>query len=298
MLNQHKLLRVLQLINQLKAKPAKSLRHLAKTLDSTERTVYRYLDLLQAVGFNIHKDTYRRYSLPEETTVEQGMSFTPEETVLLQELIVSAAAKNKLKDSLLKKLYIASDLHILPNQLLKAHLSKIVNELSSAIKDGKQVVLKKYQSGNSQEVRDRLVEPIRFTENYQSLTAYEPESGKNKLFNIERITAVEITNKSFAHVADHKYTPPDVFGFGDTGKKYDVQLLLSLKAFMLLKEEYPMAAAFVKSDKKSGKYKFNVCLNSYKAISRFTLGLLDEIEVVGPEEFKVHLRKIITKRLD
>src|SRR6187551_691623 len=110
MLNQHKLLRVLQLINQLKAKPAKSLRHLARTLDSTERTVYRYLDLLEAVGFNVHKDTFRRYSIPDEEAIAQGMSFTQEETVLLQELIVSAAAKSKLKDSLLKKLYLASDL--------------------------------------------------------------------------------------------------------------------------------------------------------------------------------------------
>jgi predicted DNA-binding transcriptional regulator YafY len=297
MLNQHKLLRVLQLINQLKAKPAKSLRQLAKTLDSTERTVYRYIDLLEAVGFNLHKDTYRRYSIPDEESATQGMSFTQEETVLLRELIVTAAAKNKLKDSLLKKLYIASDLHILPNHLLKAHLSKIVSTLGLAIQEQKQVILKKYQSGNSQDVRDRLVEPIRFSDNYQSLTAYEPESGKNKLFNIERIAAVEVTRKSFAFADEHKYTPPDVFGYGETGKKYDVDLLLSLKAYMLLKEEFPMAEAFVKSDRKSGKHRFRTSVNSYKAVSRFTLGLLDEIEVLGPKEFREHLRKIISRRL-
>jgi predicted DNA-binding transcriptional regulator YafY len=297
MLNQHKLLRVLQLINQLKAKPAKSLRQLAKTLDSTERTVYRYIDLLEAVGFNLHKDTYRRYSIPDEESATQGMSFTQEETVLLRELIVTAAAKNKLKDSLLKKLYIASDLHILPNHLLKAHLSKIVSTLGLAIQEQKQVILKKYQSGNSQDVRDRLVEPIRFSDNYQSLTAYEPESGKNKLFNIERIAAVEVTRKSFAFADEHKYTPPDVFGYGETGKKYDVDLLLSLKAYMLLKEEFPMAEAFVKPDRKSGKHRFRTSVNSYKAVSRFTLGLLDEIEVLGPKEFREHLRKIISRRL-
>lgn len=297
MLNQHKLLRVLQLINQLKARPPKSLRHLAKTLETTERTVYRYLDLLEAVGFNIHKDDYRKFSIQDDENVQQGMSFTQEETVLLKDLIVSAGAKSKLKDSLLKKLYVASDMSILPSHLLKAHLSKTVNALGTAIQEKKQVILKKYHSGNSQDIRDRIVEPIRFTENYQSLTAFEPESGRNKLFNIERISSVELLKKSFAYSSQHKYTPPDVFGYGETGNKYEVDLILSLKAYNLLQEEFPMAATFVKKDRKTGLYRFAATVNSYKAVSRFTLGLLDEIEVIGPEEFREHLRKIVSRRL-
>jgi predicted DNA-binding transcriptional regulator YafY len=296
MFNQHKLLRVLQLINQLKARPAKSLRHLAKTLDSTERTVYRYLDLLEAVGFQIEKDTYRRYSIPDDTQ-QQPMTFTPEEVSLMRELIMTAASKNKLKDGLLRKLYVASDLNILPNQLLKAHLSKIVNTIGTAIQEQRQVVLKKYHSGHSQDIRDRLVEPIRFTDNYQSVTAYEPESGKNKLFNIERISAVEVLKTPFRFMDEHKFTPPDVFGYGETGKQFEVDLLLSLKAFVLLKEEYPMATTFITTDKKSGRHRFRAKVNSYKPVSRFTLGLLDEVEVAGPEEFREYLKRLVNRRL-
>jgi hypothetical protein len=47
--NQHKILRVLQLISLLKAKPAKSLTYLSGVLGSTELTVYRYLELLTMV---------------------------------------------------------------------------------------------------------------------------------------------------------------------------------------------------------------------------------------------------------
>jgi predicted DNA-binding transcriptional regulator YafY len=43
MLNQHKILRVLQLITYLQEKPHKTVQQLSSFLDTTERTVYRYL---------------------------------------------------------------------------------------------------------------------------------------------------------------------------------------------------------------------------------------------------------------
>ena len=46
MLNQHKILRVLQLISLLKQEPAKSIRQLGGIIETTDRPVYRYFDLL------------------------------------------------------------------------------------------------------------------------------------------------------------------------------------------------------------------------------------------------------------
>ena len=60
MLNQHKILRVLQLITLLKAKPAKSIPYLTEILKSSGRTVYRYLDLLEELGFEIRRDKESR----------------------------------------------------------------------------------------------------------------------------------------------------------------------------------------------------------------------------------------------
>lgn len=59
--NQNKILRVLQLINLLKTKPAKSIRHLAEVINSTQRTIYRYIDLLAELGFHIEKDNSNRF---------------------------------------------------------------------------------------------------------------------------------------------------------------------------------------------------------------------------------------------
>jgi len=54
-----------------------------------------------------------------------------------------------------------------------------------------QVLLKKYQSINSESITDRIVEPFGFTENYQTVMAYEPATQKNKTYNIDRIGSVE-----------------------------------------------------------------------------------------------------------
>ena len=53
MLNQHKILRVLKLISYLEQSPSKSVGHLAEILESTDRTVYRYFDLLRECGFDL-----------------------------------------------------------------------------------------------------------------------------------------------------------------------------------------------------------------------------------------------------
>ncbi|HAH54274.1 MAG TPA: transcriptional regulator, partial [Flavobacterium sp.] len=55
MLNQHKILRVLQLMTLLKKEPSKSIKFLAGMLESTERTVYRYLDLIKELGFDLER---------------------------------------------------------------------------------------------------------------------------------------------------------------------------------------------------------------------------------------------------
>ena len=59
--NQNKILRVLQLISLLKKEPAKSIRFLSGILESTDRTVYRYLDLIKELGFELQRDQNNRF---------------------------------------------------------------------------------------------------------------------------------------------------------------------------------------------------------------------------------------------
>lgn len=70
MLNQYKILRVLQLISLLKKEPTKSIKFLAGILESTDRTVYRYLDLAKELGFDLQRDTHNRFYIVNEENKE------------------------------------------------------------------------------------------------------------------------------------------------------------------------------------------------------------------------------------
>ncbi len=264
---------------------------MAGFIESTERTVYRYLDLIKELGFELERDQNKRYFIKGEL-YDETASFTNEEVTLLRELLLSSGKQSKLKDAVLKKIYFKSEIAVHGNHILKAHLGKIVEKLSGAIQNQKRVILKDYHSANSQKISDRLVEPITFTDNYNCLIAYEIVSKKNKYFTIERITNVEIldTIQEFKHL--HKYDEPDVFGFSElNGEKFEVELRLSLLAYLILKEEYPLVEPFLIKEKNKDTYHLKCSINNPKAITRFILGLPEEVEVNGSEKFIKHLNK-------
>jgi predicted DNA-binding transcriptional regulator YafY len=296
MYNQNKILRVLQLISLLKSKPPKSIRHLSEIIESTERTIYRYLDLLAEVGFQIEKDNFNRFYIFDDGK-SRDFNFSQEEIKLLNQLVQTVGKDSLLKDSILKKLYVASNVQINAQHLVKAHLGKIIETLADAIQSRNQVILKKYYSVNSNNISDRLVEPICFTDNYQSLVAYEVKTGMNKYFNIERITSIEQTMQSFQFTENHKFDVPDVFGFSQTKEKHSIELNMSMRVYVLLKEEYPMTSPLIKYDAKNKLYNFKADIYSLKPIIRFILGFLDEITIVKSNELKESLRKHVDSLL-
>lgn len=296
MLNQVKILRVLQLISILKKQPAKPIKTLASILDNTERTVYRYLDLLKELGFDLQKDEAGRFYIVGDLESSSN-NFTPEEANLLTELLLSSANKSKLKDSILKKIYLQSEVAIQGNNLLNAHLGKIIDNISRAIITNKQIILKNYHSVSSAQISDRIVEPVKFTENYTSLCAFEPETMENKYFKVERIADVEVLEQSFKYQDQHKYSQPDAFGFAANQEEqsYDIDLRLSVRAYILLKEEYPMTGNFLKQEPGKNTYRLVLKVNNPAPVLRFIMGLLGEIEVEGSFEFQEYLLSHIGK---
>ncbi len=283
--NQNKILRVLQLISLLKKEPAKSIRFLSGILESTDRTVYRYLDLIKELGFELQRDQHNRFLIINEDKVE-SYSFSNEEVQLLKELLLSVGKNSKLKDSILKKIYFKSEIAIHGNHILKAHLGKIVEKLSDAIQNEKRVILKDYHSANSQKISDRLVEPITFSDNYNSLIAFEVETGENKYFNIERITDIIELNTNQEFQEKHKNDKPDIFGFSElNGEKFDIELRLTLRAYLILKEEYPLVQPYVKKEPNKETYLLKCSVNNPKAITRFILGFPKDLEVIGSEKY-------------
>jgi proteasome accessory factor C len=283
MRNQNKILRVFQLINLLKMQPPKSMGHLADVLDSTERTLYRYFNLLEELGFDLKRDELNRIFITSEN-VNHELSFSREEIVFLKKLLQSVGKKVKIKDSIIGKLLVHSDVQIGTRLALNAHLGKIVETIGRGIQTKRQVVLRKYHSINTNSISDRIVEPIAFTENYDSLVAFEIASMQNKIYNLERITSVELTRHPFRNGKNHHVAELDPFGFSRGDHEYPIELHLSMRAALLLKEEYPRTADCIRLVESKGYYSFKAKLYDLRPISRFVLGLSQEINIIDSTE--------------
>lgn len=282
---QAKLLRLFQIIAVLKSGHW-TIRQLADRFDTSERTIYRYINLLEEVDFLVEKDFDNRYFIITSEDDPSQAQFSVEETKLIKKLIQSGAADNPLKNLLLKKLSLNSELDSVPRLFVKARIGKFVDELAQAVREKKQVVLKNYHSANSNEIRDRLVEPVHFGDNYLSIIALDTSDKVCKQFKLDRVGEVIGLDKPFQHESLHQKNQSDIFGFnGDAGTW--VSLRLNLRAYLLLREEFPLSVPYL--EKQENDYLFYGPVASFDGVGRFALGLLDEITVAGPEAFKQYL---------
>lgn len=193
MVAQYKILRVLKLIGLLKSR-SKSISQLADSLETTTRTIYRYLELLEEVGFIVDKDFHNRYFIHTEEESRET-EFTNEEAGLVKELIQSGARGHPLQETLLKKLYLNSDLKTISQNLLKARLGILVDRLGQAIREERLVVLRNYHSAHSDQISDRKVEPIYLTPNFDD-------------YELARIT--DTPERVHVHIVDSNEKPTGV----------------------------------------------------------------------------------------
>ncbi|MFC5409091.1 helix-turn-helix transcriptional regulator [Larkinella bovis] len=169
MTEQQKLLRVFKLIRLLKQRPGKTVDQLAQSLEIDKRTVYRYFKLLEEVGYEVdRKGEPVRYFLFEDETRQQPR-FTEEEAQLLRHALAGVSPTHPLLTSIRQKLFLSSTLLPLADGLVDLQQGQLIERLSEALREGRQVRLIGYQSPNSNTVADRVVEPLSFTEDFSVL---------------------------------------------------------------------------------------------------------------------------------
>ena len=139
-----------------------------------------------------------------------------------------------------------------------------------------QVILSKYQSASTESVSDRLVEPVGFSSNFESITAFEIESGLNKFFKIERIGDVHILNNPFEFEGKHESLVSDIFGFNDTGEGHHIKLQLSMRAMLWLKDDYPSSINFIK-EVENGHWILETEVFSMQPVNRIIRSMPDDI---------------------
>jgi len=291
MIPQAKILRVFQLIGLLKG-GGRTVDQLAQQLDTTSRTIYRYFKLLEEIGFIIDQDFHSRYFIHQQEGENPEDRFTLEEVSILRQLIQSGAGVHPLRGTILKKLAFHSEAKELPDQFLKLRVAKMFRMLNEAIEENKQVVLKNYHSANSQEITDRLVEPFQFGEGFQSILALDTKDKQCKYFKLERIGEVVILDKAFKYQKLHEKSSTDIFGM--SGRKQNwITLRLSLRAYVLLREEYPLSLPYLEKDETTEErsYTLHAPVLNFKGVGRFVMGLAEEISIIGPPEFKSYVKE-------
>lgn len=296
-MDQPKIERLLRLMKLMTGNVNYTVEELAKKLDTSYRSIYRYIDSFKEAGFVVHRSEGGVYKLGKESRhfkdISQLIYFTDEEAHIFNQLIDGLDDANILKQSLRRKLSSVYDCTSLANSTVKGKNALNVNALIEAIGSRSQVVLHDYSSSNTGRVSDRTVEPFSFTTNYVQIWCYEPASGQNKLFNTSRIGSVELIEQEWQHADKHSSGYIDIFrtvGFERT----PVTLRLTLRAYNLLIEEYPLAENYLSRDDESHwLLRTEVC--SFAGIGRFVLGLWEDIEIIDSPKLEEYLRKKIEK---
>jgi predicted DNA-binding transcriptional regulator YafY len=283
-----KLRQMLELLIMLgSSKYGRDKKSLAEHFEISEKTVNRYFDTFTEAGFVIDKKN-GLFSINKKETEYKDLSellhFSEDESEILSKAIDSIETTTDLKEQLKLKLYSIYNFDRVATPLAKKHNNKIISLLTQAIENKKQVILKNYSSANSQNISDRLVEPFNFTHNYTSVWAYEPETNTNKTFKIDRISKIEILKSDFMFEKNHKKNDLDVFRMS-SDKKIEIKLILSIKAFNLLIEEFPRAEKYTKK-LKNDKFELTTKIADFKGVGRFIMGLPKDIEINYPQELK------------
>jgi predicted DNA-binding transcriptional regulator YafY len=258
------------------------------------RTFYRDSNTLRNVGFALEqKDGY--YWIDKNNSESKNLFellyFTEEEAYIIRQAIHSIDETNVLKQNLVNKLYDLYNYGKVAEVIVRREHTATVHKLNEAIKSKLQVRLIGYHSANSNTITNRLVEPVSFTTNFIALWAFDVESQSNKTFKIARIGSVEETGLPCQYERQHQAQEIDVFRIS-SAQKSSVKLVLSMRAYNLLIEEYPLAEQFLQKQT-DNRWLFDGWVCSFDGVGRFVLGLCEEVEIIEPVALKDYLKEKI-----
>lgn len=295
-MNQPKVVLALRLMKMLQNNNTLTIDEIAARLDVVPRTIYRYIDTLKESGFtvvNIKGDIYSMVEMPQPAPeFDKLVYFSDEESYLVNNLIDALSPTNALKAGLRKKLAVIYDSTGIEGFVDRKSNAAHVANLRKAAQEKKMVVLHNYESANGNDVRDRLVEPFGFTNDFIEVWAYDTESKSNKTFKVQRIGEVEIRDRSWEYEGSHRTQGRDIFRMSGYANAH-VRMQLTVRAKNLLIEEYPLAEKHITRD---GNYWIlDTVVNDFAGICRYYVGLIPEIKVLEGEEFLEYVRKYLKK---
>ena len=269
-----------------------TIQELMDRLETSRRSVFRYIDSLKLAGFTMKKKGTSVHKLLTNSChkieLSQLIHLSDEEAYLLHNLLGALTSDCQVAINLEKKLTALFDATSVTEIIGNKVAGENIMRLRQAIDEKKQVTLVGYESGNTMSISDRLVEPIKFSTNYNDVYAYEVSTGITKVFKISRISQVEVSLTDWQHEDKHVKIETDCFRMA--GKEdIPITLKMTLKAKNLLIEEYPLSSKYISYDGYTWWFKGNV--KDLHGVGRFVIGLADQIKIIDSNELYEYVRQ-------
>lgn len=290
--------KTLKLLMLLANKRKYSLKEITDRFEISDRTAYRYLNHIEENGFIIEREngTYRLASDHNEyKTLSKIFHFTEPEIAILSDALSEFKLSSPEVKSLIKKLHAIYDLQAL-SRLKKDGNIKNIQNLSTAISNKERVILKNYRSSHSGTESDREVEAFEFMPDYEAVWCFDLCDKTIKQFKIKRIEEVILSSIPWNYEHLHLLPFTDAFRMSANAPIGNVQARLTLKAYNLLIEEFPLSKSHVSSH--SSHYDLDIPIADFHGIGRFVLGLPGEIQIKSPKEFQLFLKSMKKKSFD
>lgn len=294
-MEQPKIEKIFNLIRMMSGKKTFTVGELAEKMDTSYRSIYRYIDTFRSAGFVVEKiqgSTYRIVKMPSSfKNFDKLVYFTEEEAAVINSLIENLEETNSFKTTLRKKLSAIYDRTDILNATPKHPTAIKLFALNDAMHKKKRVVLKSYESAHSGTVLDRTVEPYRYTEGCMAIWAYDVENKDCRIFKVSRIGKVQITDIDWQNESEHRDGFVDAFRMAGT-ERYRVRLELSLRAKNLLTEEFPLAVKDIRMENDKWIYEGDV--THMAGIGRFVIGLIRDIRILESDELRSYISEYLS----
>ena len=245
-MDQPKIERVLRLMQLMSGMRHYTIEELAERLETSPRSIYRYIDTFKSVGYAVRKEggVPRLVKMDDRDDIAQLVHFTDEEAYVVNRLIDALDNGNVLKQSLRRKLRAVCDCSSVVDCVVHGKDAVNVHALIEAMERKRQVRLVDYASSHSGVVRDRLVEPFDFTTDYNQVWCYDLEDEKNKLFKTTRIGRVDVQKEEWTAEEKHERGFVDVFRFSGP-ERYRVKMELDVRARNFMVECFPLSEQYI-----------------------------------------------------
>lgn len=292
-----KMYKAFTLIRLLNTPPAKSAKQLMGRLDIQKTQFYRYIKLLRALGYTVEPNDQKRWSLQfiDPEAHKKGLSkdeLGQDELGYLRDLLQAQITNSPHAETLLHKFDHHLSLAPLADALPQLHRSRIIQMIRFGINGNQQLLLRGYRSLTGNKTSDRRVDPLDLTPDQRYLIAWDLDKDDQRQFKLERITDVDVLDAPIT--PGRMATRMDIFGL--TGQRWwNIKLKLGRNAHHLMIEEFPLSRQFIR--KRGEEVFFEGQVLNFKGIGRFTLGFIDEIEVIAPQEFKDYLKEKVSEFL-